>query len=138
MRKRAYATNIKVIIMRDFVKLFKALSDETRLRMLNILLERECCVCEVMQALDISQTRASRNLAALYEAGFLKLRRDGFWSLYSIDMDDMNEFVADLVQAVAKAMERNKVLEQDRARLKKAMRVGPSCAEKMRGQNTIA
>jgi len=73
MRKCAYITNIKVIIMRDFVKLFKALSDETRLRMLNILLERECCVCEVMQVLDISQTRASRNLAALYEAGFLKI-----------------------------------------------------------------
>jgi len=90
-----------------------------------------------MQALDISQTRASRNLAALYEAGFLKLRRDGFWSLYSIDMDDMNEFGADLVQAVTKAMEGNKVLEQDRERLKKAMRVGPSCAEKMRGENTI-
>jgi len=137
MRKCAYTTNIQVIIMRDFVKLFKALSDETRLRMLNILLERECCVCEVMQALDISQTRASRNLAALYEAGFLKLRRDGFWSLYSIDMDDMNEFVADLLQAVTKAMEGNKVLEQDRERLKKAMRVGPSCAEKMRGENTI-
>jgi ArsR family transcriptional regulator len=128
---------MQVIIMRDFVKLFKALSDETRLRMLNILLERECCVCEVMQALDISQTRASRNLAALYEAGFLKLRRDGFWSLYSIDRDDMNEFVADLVQAVTKAMEGNKVLEQDRERLRKATRVGPSCAEKMRGENTI-
>ncbi len=52
-------------------------------------------------------------------------------------MDDMNEFVADLVQAVTKAMEGNKVLEQDRERLKKAMRVGPSCAEKMRGENTI-
>ena len=137
MRKYAYATNIQVIIMRDSVKLFKALSDETRLRMLNILLERECCVCEVMQALDISQTRASRNLAALYEAGFLKLRRDGFWSLYSIDMDDTSELVANLIQAVAKAMEGNKVIEQDRERLKKATRVGPSCAEKMRGENTI-
>jgi len=123
--------------MRDFVKLFKALSDETRLRMLHILLERECCVCEVMQALDISQTRASRNLAALYEAGFLKLRRDGFWSLYSIDMDDTNELIANLIQAVAKAMEGNKVIEQDRERLKKATRVGPSCAEKMRGENNL-
>ena len=63
--------------MRDLVKAFKALSDETRLRMLNILMERECCVCEVMQALQISQARASRNLGALYDAGFLKLRRDG-------------------------------------------------------------
>jgi DNA-binding transcriptional ArsR family regulator len=91
-----------------------------------------------MQALDISQTRASRNLAALYEAGFLKLRKDGFWSIYYIDMDDMNEFAADLVQTVAKAMEGNNVLEQDRERLKKATRVGPGCAEKMRGEDTVA
>jgi len=124
--------------MRDFVRCFKALSDETRLRILNILLERECCVCEVMQALDISQTRASRNLAALYEAGFLKLRKDGLWSLYSIDRDDMNEYLADLVQAVTKALEGNKALEQDRERLRKAVRVGPGCAERMRGEKTIA
>jgi len=138
MRKCAYTTNIQVIIMRAFVKLFKALSDETRLRILNILLERECCVCEVMQALDISQTRASRNLAVLYEAGFLKLRKDGLWSLYSIDKDDMNEYLADLVQATTKALEGNKTLEQDRERLRKAVRMGPSCAEKMRGGKTTA
>jgi len=124
--------------MRETIKAFKALSDETRLRILNILLERECCVCEVMQALDISQTRASRNLAALYEAGFLKLRKDGLWSLYSIDRDDVNEYLADLVQAVTKALEGNKALEQDQERLRKAVRVGPGCAEKMRGEKTIA
>ena len=118
--------------MRDAIKAFKALSDETRLRILNILLERECCVCEVIQALDISQTRASRNLAALYEAGFLKLRRDGLWSLYSIDQDGMNEYLTDLMQAVTKALEGNKEIEQDRERLWKAERVGPTCAEKMR------
>jgi ArsR family transcriptional regulator len=124
--------------MRQTIRTFKALSDETRLRILNILLERECCVCEVMQALDISQTRASRNLTALYEAGFLKLRKDGLWSLYSIDRDDMNEYVADAVRAATKALEGNKTLKQDRERLRKAVRVGPSCAEKMRGQKTIA
>jgi ArsR family transcriptional regulator len=138
MRKCAYTTTIQVIIMRDFVKLFKALSDETRLRMLNILLERECCVCEVMQALDISQTRASRNLAVLYEAGFLKLRKDGLWSLYSIDRDSTNEHLSDLVRVVDKALQGNKVLEQDRERLRKAVRVGPGCAETMRGRSTIA
>lgn len=123
--------------MRETIKTFKALSDETRLRILNILLERECCVCEVMQALDISQTRASRNLAALYEAGFLKLRKDGLWSLYSIDKDDTNEYLAYLIQAVTKALEGNKTLEQDRERLRQAVRVGPGCAEKMRGEKTI-
>ena len=122
--------------MRDTIKVFKALSDETRLRILNILLERECCVCEVMQALDISQTRASRNLAALLDAGFLKLRRDGLWSLYSIDREGMKSYLNDLVQAVVKALEGNPALSLDRERLKRADRVGPGCAEKIRGEKT--
>ena len=122
--------------MRETIRIFKALSDETRLRILNILLERECCVCEVMQALGISQTRASRNLAALYEAGFLKLTKDGAWSLYSVDRDEMNEYLTDLVRAVAKTLKGNRTLEEDRERLKKALRVGPSRAQKMRGENT--
>ena len=124
--------------MRDIVKAFKALSNETRLRILNILLERECCVCEVMQALDISQTRASRNLAALYDVGFLKLRKDGLWSLYSIDKDSMKGYLADLVQAVTKVLAENKAIKVDRERLKKAERVGPCCAEELRGQRMQA
>ncbi len=123
--------------MRETIKVFKSLSGETRLRILNILLERECCVCEVMQALDISQTRASRNLAALYDAGFLKLRKDGLWSLYSIDKDGMKEYLSDLVQAVTKALEENEVVEQDRERLGKAKRVGRGCTGRMRGEKGI-
>ena len=116
--------------MRDLVKAFKALSDETRLRILNLLLVRECCVCEVMQALEISQTRASRNLSALYDAGFLKLRKDGLWSLYSIDEEGMKPYYADLVEAVRKGLKDNKLVAQDKERLKKAKRVGPGCVQK--------
>ena len=114
--------------MRDLVKASKALSDETRLRILNLLLERECCVCEVMQALQISQTRASRNLSTLYDAGFLKLRKDGLWSLYSIDEKGMDAYLIGLVESVRKALVGNKLAAMDRERLKKAERVGPGCA----------
>ena len=120
--------------MRDTIKAFKALSDETRLRILNIVMERECCVCEVMQALDISQTRASRNLAALYNAGFLKLRKDGLWSLYSIDEEGMSDYLTDMVLAVTKSLKMNKIAKLDRERLKKAERVGPGCAAKMQAE----
>ncbi len=113
--------------MRDTVKALKALSGETRLRTLNLLLERECCVCEVMQALDISPTRASRNLGALYDAGFLKLRKDGLWSLYSIDEEGMPEYFSSLVTAARKALEGSEVAALDRERLKHARRVGPGC-----------
>ena len=114
-------------IMRELVKAFKALSDETRLRIVNLLLESECCVCEVMQALNISQTRASRNLSALYDAGFLKLRKDGLWSLYSIDEEGMREHFSGLVEAVRKGLEGNDVVVLDRDRLRRAERVGPGC-----------
>jgi len=113
--------------MYDLIKATKALSDETRLRILNILLERECCVCEVMQALDISQTRASRNLSALHDAGFLKLRKEGLWSLYSINRDSMEDYFSHLLDAVRKALKGNKVMNSDRERLRKAERVGPGC-----------
>ena len=112
---------------RELAKVFKALSDETRLRILNLLLERECCVCEVMQALNISQSRASRNLSALYDAGFLKLRREGLWALYSIDEKNLKDYHADLAEAVRKALENNKTALLDRQRLRSAKRVGPSC-----------
>jgi len=113
--------------VRTFVKASKALSDETRLRILNVLMERECCVCEVMQALEISQARASRNLSALYDAGFLKLRRVGLWALYSIDEDGLGEYRADLIKAVRKALQDNSTALLDRQRLQGARRVGPSC-----------
>jgi ArsR family transcriptional regulator len=111
--------------MRQLVKAFKALSDETRLRILNLILERECCVCEVMQALQISQARASRNLSALYDAGFLKLRRDGLWALYSIDKEGLADYYTDMVEAVGKGLQGNKVVLQDKKRLMSAERVGP-------------
>jgi hypothetical protein len=52
------------------------------------------------------------------------------WSLYSIDNEEMKPHFADLVEAVRKGLEGNDVVTQDRARLKKAKRVGPGCVRK--------
>lgn len=113
--------------MRESLRAFKVLSDETKLRVLNILLERECCVCEVMQALDISQSKASRCLTTLYDAGFLTLRKDGLWSLYSIDRQEVSGYRSQLLEAVKEVMKNNKIAAQDKKRLKRAERVGPRC-----------
>ncbi|MFC1916177.1 ArsR/SmtB family transcription factor [Chloroflexota bacterium] len=116
--------------MRDLVKVYKALSDESRLRVLNLILERECCVCEVMQALGISQSKASRILSALYDVGFLKLRKDGLWSLYSFDWEGMDVHLKDILEAVRRSFEGKKQMKMDRERLKVAERVGPGCVNK--------
>lgn len=113
--------------MREITKVLRALSDESRLRVLNLLQERECCVCEVMQVMDISQSKASRILSALYDVGLLKLRREGRWALYSIDADPTKEYMKDILAGIDSALESNSVAVQDRERLKKAKRVGPAC-----------
>jgi ArsR family transcriptional regulator len=104
----------------------KALADETRLRILNILLERECCVCEVIQTLDISESRASRNLRILYDAGFLRLRKDGLWTFYSIDKGTTTAYSAELIEAVRLALADNKLLQREREMVRRTQRMMPN------------
>lgn len=117
--------------MRQLIKCLKALSDESRLRVLNLILERECCVCEVMQVMEISQSKASRILSALYDAGLLRLRKEGRWALYSIDKEELNDYMTEILTGISKALEENHTTAQDRERLKKAERVGPNCFSKL-------
>ena len=113
--------------MREITKVLKVLSDESRLRVLNLLQERECCVCEVMQAMCISQSKASRILSALYDAGLLRLRREGRWALYSIDSEGIEEYMKDILAGVSRRLNGDPLAAQDREKLKQAKRVGPGC-----------
>jgi len=65
-------------------RFFKALADETRLRIVKLLGVREMCVCEVMVALDLTQPTASHHLGLLENAGLVKDRKEGKWVFYSI------------------------------------------------------
>jgi len=71
--------------MKDIALFFKALSDESRLAMLWLLFNRrELCVCDIMEALGITQSKASRHLTTLKHAGLVTDRREGTWSYYSL------------------------------------------------------
>jgi len=70
------------------VRLFRAVADETRLRILNLLVRGELCVCEIEQALDIGQSKASRHLAYLRSAGLVSDHREGPWMYYSMTEPD--------------------------------------------------
>lgn len=65
-------------------KLFKALSDPTRLRMLGLLTVREMCVCEIMVALELTQPTASHHLKILENAELVRSRKEGRWVFYSL------------------------------------------------------
>ncbi|MFC1597165.1 ArsR/SmtB family transcription factor [Planctomycetota bacterium] len=70
--------------MSNAVQLFKALADETRLRILNLIGHREVCVCQIVEALGLGQSKVSRHLAHLRNAGLVNDRREGLWIYYSL------------------------------------------------------
>ena len=71
--------------MRDAAQFFKVLGDEARLKMLWLLFNhRELCVCDIMEALQITQSKASRHLITLRHAGLVTDRKDGLWSYYAL------------------------------------------------------
>lgn len=109
--------------MYELTKATQALADETRVRILNLIMARECNVSEVMTVLGISQTRASRNLKILYDAGFLSQRSEGLFTFYAIKPSE--RFYADLLAAVRKEMRGNIVAKKDLERLGQNGRAAP-------------
>ena len=75
--------------METVLNVFKALSDETRLRILKLLENGELCVCDIVASLDMIQPKVSFHLGVLKEAGLIKDRRQGKWIHYRIDDSDM-------------------------------------------------
>ena len=119
MRNGAYSQGT----MKDLLNALKSLADETRLRILYLILQRECCVCEVMQVLGISQSRASRNLTMLYDAGFLTMRKQSLWVYYSINQDFSPVFLATLTKAISEALADDKQAVKDLKSLAQSVRV---------------
>ncbi|MFH1779488.1 MAG: metalloregulator ArsR/SmtB family transcription factor [Candidatus Omnitrophota bacterium] len=70
--------------MREELNLFRALSDETRLRIMVLLTEKELCVCQLEWALGLTQAKVSRHLTVLKNAGLVQDRREGLWIFYSL------------------------------------------------------
>ena len=84
--------------MTDIANVLKALSDETRLRIINILYEKELCVCDITETLNITQTKASRHLGYLKNAGIVMDRKQAQWVYYSLLESDEIDFITNLVE----------------------------------------
>lgn len=100
--------------MEELASLFKALSDETRLRIIKLLEQGELCVCDITAALDMVQPKVSFHLNTLKEAGFIKDRKQGRWIHYRLNEQDL--FRRMLLVSVCERM-RNGAILTDRKRL---------------------
>jgi ArsR family transcriptional regulator len=100
--------------MNDLLTIFKALSDETRLRIIKLLEEGELCVCDITAALDMVQPKVSFHLSSLKEAGLIKDRKQGKWIHYSLNERDL--FRRMLILSACERMQDN-TIAGDRKRL---------------------
>jgi ArsR family transcriptional regulator len=102
--------------MNELVSIFKALSDETRLRIVKLLEHGELCVCDIVAAMDLVQPKVSFHLSALKDAGLVRDRKEGKWIHYRFDESDT--FKRFLILSVLERIPEN-TISADNARLKK-------------------
>jgi len=99
--------------------LFAALSDRTRLRLLNLMADGEVCVCFFIDVLDQPQPTISRHLAYLRQAGLVADRRDGKWIHYSVT-PPTDPAVRDAFEGALRAVRADRAMEADRRKLQSA------------------
>lgn len=103
----------------DLVRLFAALADHTRLRILNLMQGREVCVCYFVEILEQGQPKISRHLAYLRRAGIVAARRDGKWMHYSVEWPEDARARA-ILEATLKSLKADPEMQLDLARLDRA------------------
>lgn len=99
--------------------LFRALADPTRLRLLNLIADREICVCYLVEILRMSQPKVSRHLAYLRRAGMVASRRDGKWMPYRLRMPD-DDAAAAVLREVLGRLQAIPAMRRDASRLTSA------------------
>jgi len=103
--------------VKNFVKVFKALSDPNRVKIVKMLQRRSMCVCELQAALKVAQPTVSKHLKILEEAGFVRYEKDGLWVNYHLSDGSSSPYVASLLGNMRHWLED----EPEVARLKKEL-----------------
>jgi ArsR family transcriptional regulator len=103
----------------DMVRLFAALADRTRLRLLNLMDGREVCVCYFVEVLKQGQPKISRHLAYMRNAGIVSARREGKWMHYSIERP-YDPGAAAVLDSTLASLKSDREMQTDLARLGKA------------------
>lgn len=83
--------------MKNLTEFLKIISDETRLRILVLLLKKELCVCELCEILEESQPKVSRHLAKLRDARLVKDERQGQWVFYYANFENDFKNIIDII-----------------------------------------
>lgn len=99
--------------MDEIIKLFKALSDKSRLRILMVLSHKSLCVCELQCIIKIAMSTVSQHLAILVETGLIKPEKRGKWIYYSIDSSNLSFLNANIIMLLSYILNKDEYFISD-------------------------
>lgn len=108
--------------MRDFLLQAKAISDETRLRIMKLLEDHELCVCQIMATLDLGQSTASKHLGILKNAGLIESRKKATWTFYRLSDKTIHTYNLDFLDLISHSLSNDPPVRTDRRRLKEILK----------------
>lgn len=109
--------------VQEYTKVFKALADKNRARILKMLEEQELCVCQIMAVIGLKQSTVSKHLSVLRNAGLVKGRRNGTWIYYSISRKRRNDFDQAHLGLLRNWLNDDATVQADLARLRQALMI---------------
>lgn len=108
--------------MRDFLLQSKALSDETRIRILKLLEKHELCVCQIMAILDLGQSTASKHIGILKNAGLIEGKKEGTWTFYHLADKTLNTYNLEFLEFIRNSLNNESLVRNDRKKLKEILK----------------
>lgn len=103
--------------MRDLVKIFKALSDANRIRILKMLEVRPLTVCEITRVLDLATSTVSKHLSLLRDVDLILNSKEGKWVIYRLNRSKSDKYVSHLLPLINEWVEKDPVVRKDRKKI---------------------
>ena len=107
--------------MRDFINITKAMSDESRVRILMLLREGELCVCQIIEMIGLAPSTVSRHMAILVQAGLVDFRKEGKWRYYRLPGREGSVSIQRALKWLQSELGDSPMVREDAKRLKVVM-----------------
>ncbi len=113
--------------MENLLKIFKALSDKNRVRILQMLTKKTLCVCEIQEILNVTTSTVSKHLSILKEAGFIIDKKDGKWVNYSLNLSSNDIAVNQMLLLLPIYLHNDELINDDKTKSMSICRTDICC-----------
>jgi len=111
--------------MRELIAVTKALSDESRVRALGLLRDRELCLCQIVEVLALAPSTVSKHMSVLHQARLVESRKEGRWAYFRLAEQDAPAEARQALELVLTSLARDKQAKSDQRALRAVLKMPP-------------